>query len=175
MYGYASISLDFHIQFVHGARRRRTVNRASSMGKKYNERGDVYGLPPPASIMAHVARGETENWEVRVPVEYKDTQSSRKKGGWMQAEAYRKDPPPLFHRNDVRRPPFCSRPCRHIVAPPLESLSLPLSPSQPLSLSHPEQATLPALFSRIRSSPSISRPLLFLLSICTLSERFEAR
>lgn len=80
-------------------------------------------------------QGETgRDGEARVPVEYKDTQSSRKKGGGMQAETYRKDPPPLFHRNDVRHPPFSCHPCR-LAVPLLEPLHLRLSLI--LCLSHP--------------------------------------
>lgn len=77
---------------------------------------------------------DRERREARVPVEYKDTQSSRKKGGGMQAETYRKDPPPLFHRNDVRHPPFSCHPCR-LAVPLLEPLHLRLSLI--LCLSHP--------------------------------------
>lgn len=80
-------------------------------------------------------QGETgRDREARVPVEYKDTQSSRKKGGGMQVETYRKDPPPLFHRNDVRHPPFSCHPCR-LAVPLLEPLHLRLSLI--LCLSHP--------------------------------------
>lgn len=59
---------------------------------------------------------------------------------------------------------------RRFIVPPSESLSLPRTLVSFLSIS-----PLATLFPRIRSSPSISRPLLFLLSICALSGRFEAR
>ena len=126
--------------------------------------------------------GGEERGEARVPVEYKDTQSSRKKGGGMQqdGETYRKDPPPLFHRNGVRHPlspPFPSLSFIVLVVVVVVvvsslgiSISFPLPFSSSIHLSRSQRATL-----ALRSSPSISRPLLFLLSICALSGRFEAR
>ena len=134
--------------------------------------------------------GGEERGEARVPVEYKDTQSSRKKGGGMQqdGETYRKDPPPLFHRNGVRHPlspPFPSLSFIVLVVVVvvivvvsslrLESLSLFPSLSHPRSICLAPSEPPSHSFLRIRSSPSISRPLLFLLSICALSGRFEAR
>lgn len=53
------------------------------------------------------------------------------------------------------------------LLPRLTSTTFPTAVSSPF-------APYLALFPRIRSSPSISRPLLFLLSICALSGRFEA-
>lgn len=64
-----------------------------------------------------------------------------------------------------------------VQSPPLRPSIFPLSSRcrfPPRGTSSPFAPYL-ALSPRIRSSPSISRPLLFLLSICALSGRFEAR
>lgn len=101
--------------------------------------------------------GGEERGEARVPVEYKDTQSSRKKGGGMQqdGETYRKDPPPLFHRNGVRHPlspPFPSLSFIVLVVVVVVvvsslgiSISFPLPFSSSIHLSRSQRATL-ALF-----------------------------
>lgn len=86
----------------------------------------------------------------------------------------------LFHKDDVRRPP----PLPSRVCPPhLSALgaAFPVAVSSPFAPYLARASLFPSFspslsFSlRIRSSPSISRPLLFLLSICALSGRFEAR
>jgi len=94
----------------------------------------------------------------------------RREGGTRAwTKAYRKNSPlSYFTRttSDARRTPAA-----HIPLPSFRSHRRRFPPRGILTLRTPYLAHSP----RIRSSPSISRPLLFLLSICALSGRFEAR
>lgn len=103
--------------------------------------------------------------------------------------AYRKNPTLFYftrttsdalHRILSAPPPYL---LASFCPPHLSALgaAFPVAVSSPfapyLARASPFPSFSPSLsFSlRIRSSPSISRPLLFLLSICALSGRFEAR
>lgn len=121
-------------------------------------------------------RKQGSGWEARVPVECGDTRSSgtgKRDGTRARTKAYRKNPP-LFHFTRTSNA-FGIAPA--VQSPPLRPSIFPLSSRcrfPPRGTSSPFAPYL-ALSPRIRSSPSISRPLLFLLSICALSGRFEAR